>query len=240
MSNLPLSIGILSWASPQTIRHTLESYAQAGLLDLAAQIFVFFQEISDDDIKVAKEYNLRFEGSERNLGIAGGYRQMLRYIDQPYYLFLENDWVINDPDPIVTIERLSQGIHLLDNSVDFVKYRSRLYPGNPLWSRQWAGGNELYHPEHLLECIHWRTDESIEKNFPDELNNIGDGWFRTTSEYGNWTNNPHLVRTEWLNKSIASRLGTKDIERDIQTWWRQQNFTVAQGDGLFTHYRLDR
>ena len=29
------------------------------------------------------------------------------------------------------------------------------------------------------------------------------------------------------------------MERRVAKWWRQQEFVVAQGDGLFTHERVD-
>jgi hypothetical protein len=232
-----LSVGILSWGSHATLRNTLESYKQYGLLEQAAQFFIFFQEISEEDISIATDYSIDIYGSHSNLGIAGGYRAMLDIITKSYYLFLENDWELKVEN---AEEQLRQGLYLLDNSTDFIKYRSRLYPGNPLWSRQWAGGQELAHPEHLLDCLHWRTDESINKNFSEYLKFMGNGWYRTTSQYGNWTNNPHLVRMDWLKKNIVPKVGNKDIERDIQSWWRKQEFIVAQGDGMFTHYRLDR
>jgi hypothetical protein len=232
-----LSIGILSWGSHATLRNTLESYKEHGLLKQAAQIFIFFQEFCKEDAQIAGDYGISAYGASQNIGIANGYKTMLNIVEHPYYMFLENDWELKVDN---SEGQLKQGIDLLNNSVDFVKYRSRLYPGNPLWSRQWAGGQEINHPEHLLECIHWRTNKSIDKNFSDYLTNIGNGWYRTTSRYGNWTNNPHLVKIDWLKKYIVPKLGTRDIERDLQPWWRNQEFIVAQGDGMFTHYRLDR
>jgi hypothetical protein len=62
-------------------------------------------------------------------------------------------------------------------------------------------------------------------------------WY-TTSRYANWTNNPTMFRTKFLEKYILPRMGSRDVELDIQQWWQEQNFWVAQGEGLFTHNRL--
>ena len=243
MDKLPLTIGILSWGARATLLNTLESYKEAGLLDLAAQVFVFFQEISQDDIDIANEYGLEYTGVNTNIGIAEGYKAMLLNITQPNYLFLENDWMIdrNNHSPRFVADQIVDGklflnapIHHPDRA-DVVRYRSRNLPGNPLWTRQFEN-HELWRPEHLLDAIHWRSDRQMEE-FRDKIQVGAYGFYHTTSQYANWTNNPHMVRTEWI-RGLADKFGSGDIERDFQGWWEQQEFRVAQGEGLFTHWRL--
>lgn len=236
MTKLPLSIGILSWGQQKTLRNTLQSYKDFGLLDMAAQVFVFFQEWSNADIKVADEFGLEFAVSRTNLGIAGGYRAMLSQVEQPYYLFLENDWLLTAP-PFFALE---DGVKMLEHPsiADIVRYRSREFPGAPLWTMQFQG-RELARPEHLLDCIHWT--ENPAESFPyyiERLKICPHEWYRTRAKYANWTNNPHMARTEWLKEVIAPRLGERDIELDLQSWWQEQNYRVVQGNGLFTHWRI--
>jgi hypothetical protein len=103
-----------------------------------------------------------------------------------------------------------------------------------LWSRQFAG-NEMSRPEYLLDSVHW--DLAPEKSFPNEIARISEDWYATTSAYANWTNNPHMVRTEWAREVLVPRL-EGDIEKSLQGWWQQQEYIVAQGEGLFTHGRI--
>lgn len=235
---LPLSIGILSWGQHATLRNTLETYKQYGLLDLAAHTFIFFQEISPADTAIADEYNLTsIYGTNRNLGIAGGYRFMLDKVTQPVYLFLENDWAIIHPPKRPVAELIGEGWSYLNTEMaDVVRYRSREHPGNPLWTRQFEG-NELSRPEHLLDAIHWTED--LAASFPNHILKGSNGWYSTSAPYANWTNNPHMVRTAWAKEIIEPRLGDRDIERDLQAWWQTQySIEVFQGDGLFTHWRI--
>jgi FkbM family methyltransferase len=97
-------------------------------------------------------------------------------------------------------------------------------------------GNELSKPEHLLDCVHWLTDP--DKKFPQYIKSIVPGWYITSAQYANWTNNPHMIRTDWANDVLLPRLGDKDIELSLQKWWGKTAFVVAQGEGLFTHDRL--
>jgi hypothetical protein len=106
-------------------------------------------------------------------------------------------------------------------------------------------------PEFLLESIHWR--EKPDEVFPDKITTISTSieltdlpirrlrFFKTDSRYANFTNNPAMYLTEFLRDKVVPRAfgdGIK-LEVDIQDWWQEQRFNVAQGEGLFTHMRLD-
>lgn len=234
MTRSDLSIGILSWGQHDTLVHTLESYKKNGLLKGVGQKFIFFQEYTDKDGEIAKRFGFDYYASPTNLGIARGYREMLDRVSKPYYLFLENDWWM--PDPYVYRHDIEDGLEFLSTGeADVVRYRHRRYPGNPLWTLQFQG-RELTRPEHLLDSVHWLV--SPEQEFPDYIKSPREGWYKTSSRYANWTNNPHMVRTDWLRRTLAPRLGTRDIEKDLQAWWQEQDFSVMQGQGLFTHYRI--
>lgn len=233
---LPLTIGILSWKSQTTLENTLQSYQDAGLLGLASEVFVFFQEISESDQALANKFGIKSFGSDKNLGIAGGYREMLNHVGQPTYLFLENDWVIpKDHYPLV-IEQLSYGQKMLTNqTVDVVRYRSRNNPGSPLWTAQFRG-KELSRPEHLLDCVHWESRPDLV--FREYIQSLCPDWYTTSAQFANWTNNPHMIRTKWVQEILLPHLGNRDIERDLQLWWQTTSNIVLHGNGLFTHKRL--
>lgn len=232
-----MTIAILSWGSPLTLTQSLQSYADFGLDQLDDERIIYFQEISEQDIDIAHKFGYKWIGSIDNVGIAEGYRRLLEEATGEFFLFLENDWkLIEDPAP--QILEAQKYLHL--HRVDLFRFRHRTNPGAPLWTRQFEG-HEMEHPTHLLDSIHW-TDPSnfwpimlIDKFIPT-INE----WYFTTAQYANWTNNPHMAYTKFLRDNVAPRLGNGDLERDIQSWWEQQEFTVVQGNGLFTHDRIDR
>jgi hypothetical protein len=224
-------IAILSWGAHETLVNTLESYRQS--LDLVDdERVIFFQEITDKDKGIAREYGYEYIGSRTNVGIAAAYKELLACTGGDLFLFLENDWeMIEDNNRIYhAADLLRQG------TLDLVRLRHRRNPGNPLWTRQFEG-REYERPTHLLDAVHW-TDNP--EKFP-EIGKIDNSpvMYVTTARYANWTNNPHLAKTDFLRTHIAPRLNG-DIESGLQPWWEQQDFRVGQGDGVFTHNRLDR
>ena len=176
---------------------------------------------------MAEDYGYLWMGETTNIGIAEAYKALVGHATGDLFLFLENDWELLEPPQ----QQIAEASRLLrEGKIDVARFRHRKYPGHPLWTRQFEG-NEMSRPEHLLDSIHW-TD-------PDRFDHVTKGgqWYITTAEYANWTNNPHMARTEFLRQELVPRL-SGDIERNLQAWWQQQPFIVAQGEGLFTHNRI--
>jgi hypothetical protein len=227
-----MTIGVLSWKARKTLVNTLESYRKFGLDQMDDDKHIFFQEIEDEDKRIADEYGYQAHGIPINIGIAAGYKSLVELATGDLFLFLENDWeLIESPTDILydAAERLR------NNVVDVCRLRSTRNPGEPLWSRQYMG-QEMVVPEYLLDCCYWHSNP--ENFWPIEKQ---EEWYITTAPFATWTNNPTFFRTDWLKSVIAPRMGHTDIEVDIQNWWKSQNFHVAQHEkGLFTHNRLDR
>lgn len=223
-----ITLGILSWGATKTLVNTLNSLATYKLDSYANEKIIFFQQISKIDINIAQEYGYQYLGAPVNLGIAGGYKKLLSAATKPLFLFLENDWeLLSRPH-----EHLDEAKMLLDtNTIDVVRLRHRKQPGNPLWTRQFEG-NELLRPTHLLDSVHWTDADRF-----DGIWRYKD-WFCAFSKNANWTNNPTLAKVDFLKEHIAPHIGGSNIEADLQSWWEQQDFMVAQGEGLFTHNRI--
>jgi len=231
-----MTLAILSWASHQTLRNTLESYKRYGLDTLDDDKVIFFQEITKEDKAIAKEFGYDCFGSPENIGIAEAYKLLVAYASDEHFLFLENDWeLIESP-----IAQLYQARYLLGldgasrNLLDVARLRHRKNPGAPLWSRQYEG-NELAAPQFLLDSVYWKEN-------PEELPNITkiENWYFTSANNANWTNNPTICRTEWLREYVVPYI-SDDIEKSFQAEWSTRKVTiVGQSDGLFTHNRLDR
>lgn len=230
-----LTIAVLSWGQHKTLINTLESYHFWGLDRLGDERIIYFQEISARDKEIADKYDYKYIGSDTNIGIAAAYKVLVEQSASELFLFLENDWVLLDYSlmEIVLGEKA-----LIDKEADIVRYRSRKNPGEPLWTRQFSG-REYDKPVHLLDCLHWRSDEELAVF--KEIKPMGSpfkGWYRTDAHYANWTNNPHMAKISFLKEHVLPHLGSGNGEQDLQSWWEQQDFLVVQGSGLFKHHRI--
>lgn len=242
---LPVSIGILSWNSSQTLRNTLDSYKKNGLLDLVNDVTIFFQEVSEDDKKIANEYKIPFIGIDQNIGIGEALIKLTELARTDNILLLEHDWELIE-NKETTFERLSDGLELINNGYDVVRYRHRRNPGYPLYTYQAYKGKELnnYQPiielesPHLMESIHWIENPEIE--FPDKISKEKN-YFTSTSRWSNFTNNPCIYRKEFYLNTIYPFKGKgQHLENDISYWWARQNFKIAWGEGLFMHNDIQK
>lgn len=240
---LPLSIGILAWNSGQTLVDTLTTYYKNGLLRISNNITIFYQEFSETDRQIADHFHVGYVACSKNVGIGQAFLHLAHNAFYDNILLLEHDWHLTE-DYKTTYSRLKSGIELLNN-VDVVKYRHRNNPGYPLFSRSAYEGNELNHYDeemdavspHLLESIHWCDPH---KKFPDKISKNGE-YFITDSKWGNWTNNPALYKKEFYLKTVSKFAGNGiDLEGNIAKWWNRSNFTVAHGEGLFTHKDINK
>ncbi|WP_234109889.1 glycosyltransferase family 2 protein [Chryseobacterium sp. R2A-55] len=241
--NRPISICILSWKSEKTLRNTLDSYQRNGLLDFSDDITVLFQEISENDASIAKQYGLKFLELHENIGIGKGITQLIENAKYEIVLFLEHDWELIEKKEILK-SRLHSGIELLENGFDIVRYRSRKNPGFPVHSLRHKGNELDYFDDwhqvkapHLLESLYWLDPA---ESFPDKIQKQGD-YFTTTARWANWTNNPFLLKKDFYHKNIAEiAVSSEHFERDIAEWWVKQPFKIAQGEGLFMHHDLGK
>ena len=173
------------------------------------------------------------------MGIGQGFSDITKYAQNDIVLLLENDWVLVESEE-VSKKRLSDGINILQQGIaDVVKYRSRNFPGDPLYTRQFIG-NELLSVKHLLDCVHWR--EHPDKDFPGLISYEKEfGVYLAKACNANQTNNPCMFLKSFYMENITPFAGTGDqLEVKIDRWWQQQDFVIAHGEGLFTHNRIDR
>ncbi|WP_123945037.1 hypothetical protein [Chryseobacterium sp. G0186] len=243
MEKLPISICILSWKTGKTLKNTLKSYSRFGLLNMTEDIVILFQEVNEEDKKLADQYKIRYIGLQDNIGIGKGMKMLAENAVCENILFLEHDWeLIEDQNTVFT--RLAGGLKMLDNGFDVIRYRSRENPGYPLISIRHKGNELDYYDDwhectspHLLESLHW-LDPAVQ--FPDKIQKQGE-YFITTSRWANWTNNPYLVKKSFLLETIIPFSGeTASLERNIAAWWVKQTFRIAQGEGLFMHNDLTK
>jgi hypothetical protein len=240
MDKLPISIGILAWNSGQVLVDTLTTYHQNGLFDIVNDVTILFQEVSMQDVEIARHFGLDFIALQSNIGIGKAFLRLTENAQTDNVLVLEHDWNLIESRE-TTYDRLLTGIQMLDvNGYDAVRYRHRNQPGHPHFSFRHKGNELNYYDDeigctspHLLDSLHW-LDPSIE--FPDKIQHLGD-YFVTTSRWGNWTNNPTMYKKQFYLDTVKQFAGDGiDLEGNISKWWaQQQNIGVAHGEGLFKH-----
>lgn len=239
MNKLPIHIGILAWKSGQTLIDTLTTYHENGLLMLAEEVTILFQEVSDTDKMIAEHFNINYIGLENNIGIGQGFVKLAEHSNQPYFLALEHDWKLYE-SVFVAYNRFLSGLILMEQDVKCVRYRHRRQPGFPHFSFRYQGKELEYYDEqigctspHLLDSLHWTENPDV--TFSPMITKRGE-YYVTTSRYGNWTNNPCLYKKEFYINTVSPFVGDGiDLEGKISKWWAQQNYEVAHGEGLFTH-----
>ena len=236
---IELSVGILAWKSGQTLIDTIMSYAQGEFLESVNDVIILFQEVSDDDRLIAEFFGIPYIGLEENIGIGEGFIKLTEQAQTDNVLILEHDWQLIE-DRETTIKRLQEGINLLNNGFHAIKYRHRKNPGYPLFTYKHKDKELEYYDRiigyfspHLLDSIHWTDNPEIK--FKDYIYKSGE-WFATTSRYANWTNNPTIYKKQFYLDIVKPFAGKKaELEINISRWWAEQNFKVAQGEGLFCH-----
>ena len=87
---LTIGFGIISWRSPKTLRATLEAHIEANLTAAFDESLIYFQDPSEADTALAKEFGIPFEGGA-NAGIAEGMRRVAQNLSTDLVLLLEND-----------------------------------------------------------------------------------------------------------------------------------------------------
>jgi len=238
MSKLPLSIGILSWKSGQTLVNTLQTYFDREFLHQVNDVCILFQEVSEQDKQIAKHFNIPYIAKDSNIGIGRGFIELTEQAKTDNVLILEHDWKLIE-NKETTSKRLKSGIDLLNNGFSAVRYRHRIDPGNPHFSFKYRGRELDYYDEeiectspHLLDSVHWCDPD---EKFSDKIQKEGE-YFVTTSRWGNWTNNPTLYKKDFYLKTVEQFAGEGiALEGNISKWWAKQDFKVAHGEGLFKH-----
>lgn len=246
-----ITLGILCWKSPQTIRNTLDSYKENGLLSMVHPI-LYFQERSEEDEELAKEYEIKdVMGGPGNTGIIGAMIELIQATKTKYFIFAECDFELVN-DAATTKKILNEAVKLMEEKdVHLVRLRDKKQPGAPLGSRDFAPKDLTNHVfdtsfPYKIEVIMFEGDVQPDKAFPGLFERIDyeTPWYKTSSEHAPWSNNIFIAKTDFLKERLVPLL---EKNREIPST-RMENtliqnlngYNVAAGNGLFMHNRIDR
>jgi hypothetical protein len=250
-----ITMGILAWKSPLTIRNSLESYKKNGLLDMVKPM-IYFQERNAGDDALAKEFGIKnvMGNLAKNTGIIGGMIEMIEATKTKYFIFAECDFELVN-DEVTTKKILTEAIKLMEEKdVQLVRLRDKKQPGEPLGSRAFVQvpDDQLrnytfdYSFPYKIEVVMFPGDIQPDKVFPGLFERIDyeTPWYKTTSEHAPWSNNIFIARTDFLKEKLLPLL---EQNREMPSTSMEEylihnlnGYNVAAGNGLFKHNRLDR
>ncbi len=213
---LPIGVGVLSWRAPKTVANTLAQYGDfPALFD---EFRLFFQECTDADRRVARQFGVDFAERPTNVGIQDGMRWVAESLKGEYILYLENDFNLIVPPEEAFRELVRAREWIGSGRVDIVRLRSLFNPGLPCTDPhkystfyrprnadpRFQLGAQLADANPLLRWLRpfkarriaargAYVEREPEKLFPRVFRREPEGLV-TTSAYLNWTNNPVLIR----------------------------------------------
>lgn len=235
-----LTLAILSWRQPRTLKHSLESYKRQGLLDLAHEKLVFFNECTGEDRRIAEKYGFRVLESKRNIGIAKPFQKLVRAATGNYFLFLENDFMLVE-DREACEQELKAAMAVLEKGISCVRLRHQHHYGDPnYWLlKVWEGRKSA--EEANLNATYLFDEPDQHYAEIDRIHYSGRTFFVGDSGIANFTNNPCLYRTAFLCEHFLEKSFTDfdNLEKNIEPWWQQAGLRIAQGRGLFKHHPLE-
>lgn len=261
MNSLPFSIGIISWKGYDSLENSLKSYKKNGLSRFTNKKFVCLPEYTKEGIKLAEYFGYKPILLKENIGILGHLKLLVNEMPSGPILLLENDLELVEIKEL-TYNQIKTSINLLYKyGAIQVRLRSRFNPGEPFVGikkyNQYWGGNFLSNLKILIRPLKAKklignsfyVHKNPEKQHPNEIKKLPNGFFLISSSFINWTNQSILVdRNQYLDiiikkaeqsKTIRGPGGFKNIEMELNTpWWRNKQFKIIVAPGLFTHKRL--
>jgi hypothetical protein len=203
-----ITIGYLSWKRHNVLTQTLNSHRLNGLYDLISpeNRFIFFQEMSKEDITIANEFQCNYIGENTNIGILNAFIRLVEHCQTEYFIFCENDWYLCE-NKDTTSKILNDCVELMRNNLcDIIKLRHRKHPGNPLYSipkdiNEWKNQNVSGFP-YKLESLHWLEEPNLIYNNLLIEHTENYKWYITTFDHQKWSNNIFISKTSYLKNIV--------------------------------------
>ena len=259
---MSIGLSILSWRGAETLKPSLESYASAGLFAEFSESQVFLPDPDDSVLSATSTFDIKINSTPRNLGIMENMATAAAAISTDYILMLENDCPLIEP--LTEVRRqLTKSLKLLErDDVIMSRLRSVRAPGQAFtgltkYCKLYNGSLKSqiinrFRPDKLRRLTGYALydgPESIARH-PDCFENIGEGFYLVDAKVMPWTNQSILInRNRFLNEIIplarsietkrhANKLPNLEIEMNKALLWRNSNWKIACGPGLFTHERI--
>ncbi|TCT31766.1 hypothetical protein [Martelella mediterranea] len=259
----PVSLSVLTWKSPKTLKNTLKSLSRVK--DIFSHRYVICQEGDPEEIRIAQAFGFKPVPTDKNLGIQEGLARCADAAETELVLIVEGDNMLVSRDDARYL--LNGAIHAMTKPEHDIK-AFQLHQRDPKLSDRFL---RYWHPKTPLKPTlmgrlrpgpaRARVHEALTLNdvaingneFIDKLER---GIYLTHSDCVNWCNRPFLTtRTFFLGELLPfaranpgkKRVnGMPDLEHPIccpanRHWWRGSRFRIGLlYPGIFEHNRLER
>ena len=124
-----IGVVVLSHGRRDKLEKSLKSYEENGLIDMVGDNFIFFNEVSSDDISLIENDYKKFEwgGHPVNCGIGWGMVKGITECNTKYVLFLENDFELTTNKNDI-YKQLELGFRNLDKGEVDIGIDPNIYP----------------------------------------------------------------------------------------------------------------
>jgi hypothetical protein len=235
-----LSLMLLTYNDLPGCLATIDTWDKAGIR--TPNDIAFINNSSPEYIKAIENRGFRVFYTQVNMGIGYGLKTLIENCKTKYALFLEHDWKCYVDKEEVN-RQLLDSMTILDNVyadqyANVVRLRHRTNYGEPLYSLHLKDHILETHPHHLMDADHWCN---LLEKYPNQFREVKEitetPFILSDSEFAAYTNNPSLYLTSFLKENIIPWCdGVMNVvENGIQSWWSEQDFTIAKPEGLFTH-----
>ena len=258
-----IGVVVLSHGRTDKLEKSLRSYEENGLTDMVGDNFIFFNEISNDDINLIDGYEkYEWGGHQQNLGIGWGMVKAIAESNSEFILFLENDFEL-DANKENIYSQLNLGLKgIKSGEVDIIKYRKLSdYITTSNEVKRWVNEVDNFGQPTVngsagregCDPRNWWVGFAVEEKFGYENKDIcelvgkdGDeNLWKMSAEYFNWSNNPFLCRKDWFLDIARSRdfdvmekianSRSPDFEEQMDGWWQKQPYFGGILSGIFLH-----
>jgi hypothetical protein len=250
-----ITMHMLCWKSPKTVKNTLDSYKKGNLLS-AVNTNIYFQERDDASNALAAEYGITsVMGTGENVGILRALIEMINATTTPYFMFAECDFELVETEQAVS-DVLNDAMKLIrEKSVSVVRLINRKKPG-PVYSLNGKDSSTQFDKAfpYKLETLH--VLDTPENMFPDAFTIVDGGgynrkWYVCSFINNIWSNQIFLADMKFMKETILPLLeksknankyngAEKMLDAQCTATGALKDGLIAQGDGLFTHNRLNR
>ena len=236
-----ISIGILTYNSPITLKNTLMSYRHYGLFNYSDDIFCVIQpsDKSIEEIEICKDFNINYYLEESNGMMLGGMKRVFEESKYECVLWTENDFRIHtNKNDVKQIIDYSEKL-IKDNIVDLVRIRSLKLPGHPITTKH-KYNNEMSDTSKLDYSCYYTENPHLK--FPEYIKKYNDTpkMFIINSKNCGYTNNCFITSKKFFSEVIIKySSGNPHIEPDIDKVWSDLDLSIGISDGFLTHVRID-
>ena len=236
-----ISIGILSYNSPITLKNTLLSYKHCGLLDLSDDVFCVIQPSDkvSQEVDVCNQFGIKYYLEKTNGMMLGGMKRVFEESKYEVVLWTENDFRVHThKDEVYDIINHSERL-ISEEIIDLIRVRSLKIPGHPITTKDKYINNfdDISKLDYSCYCI-----DQPDKKFPEFIKKYNDNpkMYIIDSKFCGYSNNCFITSKKFFNEIILKYSnGNPHIEPDMDKIWGDLGLRIGISEGFLTHVRMD-